>query len=127
MDIFFQDPDAIPLPPEEVRVKELRAEPWPDQRRVRVFLELLPFQKRPSGEVSITNPLGEAIASASIIESIVPRMEFNMHLRGEVPPGEYQLMATIYYEVEPNDPDTPPEGRERIVVDEKVTKFEIRD
>ena len=42
MDIFFQDPTDIPLPPEEVRIRELTAEPWPDGRRVRVYVELTP-------------------------------------------------------------------------------------
>ena len=39
MDIFFQDPGAIPLPPDDVKIVELRAEPWPDNRRVKVYLE----------------------------------------------------------------------------------------
>ena len=55
MDMFFADPNDPPLPPEEVRLRELRAEPWPDVLRVKVFLELTPFQKRPSAEGSIRN------------------------------------------------------------------------
>ena len=125
MDIFFQDPSAIPLPPDEVRIKALRAEPWQDQRRVRVYLELTPFQQRPNGEVSITNLLGEQVASISIIESIVPRMEFTMHLRGETPPGEYQLKAILYYEGESGDAQMSPESRERLVVDQAATGFAI--
>ena len=125
MDIFFQDPTAIPLPPDEVRIKELRAEPWPDNRRVRITLEVTPFQKRPNGQISITNPLGEDIASASIIESITPRMELTMHLRGEAPPGEYHVHATIYYISELPDQDVP--GQEQIsrVVDQASTVFQI--
>ncbi len=125
MDIFFQDPTAVPLPPEEVRIKALEAKPWTDNRRVGIMLELTPFLKRPSGDLRITNPDGEEVSSASIIESIVPRMEFNMHLRGENPDGNYQLTATIYYEEEPKNPDTPPTERERRVVDEKSIRFAI--
>jgi hypothetical protein len=127
MDIFFQDPTAIPLPPDEVRIKELRAEPLPDHRRVRVFLETTPFQKRPNGEVIIANPFGDEVANVSIVESISPRMEFIMHLRGEVPPGEYQLTAMIYYDLEEDKPDNPPEQRKKMVVDEGEAKFEIRE
>lgn len=127
MDIFFQDPSAIPLPPKEVRIKELRAELWPDNRRVRITLEVSPFQRRPNGEVSITNPQGEEVASASIIESIVPRLEFTMHLRGENPPGEYQVSATIFYAVEAEGQDAPPVEQERMVVDEASVSFLIRE
>jgi len=122
MDIFFQDPTAIPLPPDEVRIRELRAEVWPDNRRVRIILEVTPFQKRPNGEMIITNPLGDEVASVSIIESIVPRMELTMHLRGEVPAGTYHLSATLYYE---SEPEVPPESRERRVVDQAQRDFSV--
>jgi hypothetical protein len=127
MDIFFQDPTAIPLPPQEVRIKSLSAELWPDNRRVSVILEVTPFQKRPSGEVNISNPLGVEVASVSIIESIVPRMEFTMHLRGENPAGEYRLSATLYYLSEAESQEHPNEERQRMVVDERSVLFEIRE
>jgi len=127
MDIFFQDPTAIPLPPKEVRIKSLQAEPWQDNRRVGVILEVTPFQKRPNGEVNISNPLGEEVASVSIIESIVPRMEFTMHLRGENPAGEYRLSATLYYLLEAEGQENPIEERQRMVVDEVSVVFEIRE
>lgn len=125
MDIFFQDPTAIPLPPNEVRIKELRAEPWPDNRRVRITLELTPFQKRPNGEVTITNPLGDDVANVSIIESITPRMEFTMHLRGESPPGHYHVSATIFYVTEREDQDATSEEQESMIVDQASTNFQL--
>ena len=127
MDIFFQDPSAIPLPPNEVRIKQLRAELWPDNRRVRITLEVTPFQRRPNGEVSITNPQGEEVASASIIESIVPRLEFTMHLRGENPAGEYRVSATIFYAVEAESQEAPSAEQERMVVDKASVSFTIRE
>ena len=40
----------------EVRIIELRAEPWPeDGRRVRIHLEVTPFLERPNLEVPITD------------------------------------------------------------------------
>lgn len=125
MDIFFQDPTAIPLPPNEVRIKSLKAEPWPDNRRVRVTLEVTPFQKRPNGELNISNPQGDEVASVSIIESIVPRMEFTMHMRGENPAGEYRLSAVLFYLLNPEGLEAPPEDNQRMVVDEKTVVFEI--
>ena len=125
MDIFFQDPTAIPLPPNEVRINSLKAEPWQDNRRVRVTLEVTPFQKRPNGDVTISNPQGDEVASISIIESIVPRMEFTMHMRGETPPGEYRLSAVLFYLLNPEGQEAPPEDSRRMVVDEKSVVFEI--
>lgn len=125
MDIFFQDPTAIPLPPNEVRIKELLAEPWPDNRRVRITLEVTPFQKRPNGQIAITNPLGDEVASVSIIESITPRMEITMHLRGETPSGEYRVSAAIFYINELGDQDAPHEERESVVVDQAEITFQI--
>jgi len=96
MDIFFQDPNEIPLPPAEVRILELRAEPWPDKQRVRVYLELTPFQKRPYIEVILHDANGEEIASSSIVEPLSWKLEFTMHLRGELN-NPYTLNARLYY------------------------------
>ena len=73
MDIFFQDPSEIPLPPEEVRIREVRAEPWPDGQRVRVYLEVDPFQQRPNADVKITDAAGEEEAQASIKQQAAGR------------------------------------------------------
>jgi hypothetical protein len=100
VDIFFKDSSEIPLPPDEVRIRLLRAEPWPDGRRVRIYFEVDPFQKRPSAEVVITDSQGMVAAQASVIESMVRKMEFNMHLRHDQPAGRYTVTATLYY----NDP-----------------------
>ncbi len=97
MDIFFQDPSVIPLPPEEVRILRFKATPWPDGRRVHIDLEITPFQKRPSGELVIHNAAGEEVASMTIVEAITPRMEFTMHLKGKETSGVYTASATIYY------------------------------
>ena len=130
MDIFFQDPTAIPLPPNEVRIKELRAVPWQDNRRVGIYLEVTPFQKKPNGEVTITNPQGEVAAQASIIETIVPKMELTMHFRGPIASGAYTVSATIFYVQAPEgDADNPayftdPDRRQ--VVDTMQVVFEIQ-
>ncbi len=128
MDLFFQEPSAIPLPPAEVRIKDLRAEPWPDGQRVRVFLEITPFQKRPSGEIAIINAAGDEVASINIIETIVPRMEFTMHLRPPQASGEYALTAIIFYEPESQpSAEAAPTPPDRIVVDQRTIHFRIPD
>ena len=102
MDIFFQDPSAIPLPPDEVKIVELRAEPWPDKQRIKVHLEITPFQKRPSGEINLNDAHGNQIASVNIIESIEASMEITLHIRGAEPAGDYSVSAMIYYLEDPN-------------------------
>lgn len=98
MDIFFTDPNEIPLPPEDVRIREFRAEPWPDGQKIRIFLEVDPTQKRPSAEFTLVNPQGEPVSSISIVESMTRKIEVNMHLRSTPVPGEYQLTAILYFD-----------------------------
>lgn len=129
MDLFFDDPNVTRLPPEDVRILDLRAEPNPDGRRVRVWLELTPFLQNPNGDISIKNVQGQELANASFIESITPKMDFTLHLRGATTGGTCTLLASIFYLAalqerdEADDPagETPP----RTVVDEKQVTFEV--
>jgi hypothetical protein len=136
MDIFFADPSAIPLPPEQVRIRELRAEPYPDGRRVRVTLETDPFMQRPNAELLIVNLAGDELAGTNIIESMFPRLEIVMHLRGAQPVETCRLEATLYYASQPEAPPPSPEsesapdeqrpqppGFDRQVVDRRTTTF----
>jgi hypothetical protein len=100
------------LPPSEVRFTELRVEPWPDGRRVRVHITLTPFQENPSLEAVLSSADHQHLASASIIETIENRMVFTMHLRPAVAGVLYHLTAVILY------PDLG-------VVDERSTSFEV--
>ena len=127
MDIFFRDPNEILLPPEEVRLLALKAEPWADGRRVKVFLEVTPFQKRPSADLVITNAQEDEVARANILETISRKMEINMHLREAQPGGEYSLQVVVYYQ------KLPPVGEESevkeqpdpLIVDRGQTNFTI--
>jgi len=86
------------LPPQEVRVVALLAEPWPDNsRRVRITLELTPFLERPDLEVSLIDEDDFEVSSLSIIESIDARMTFTMHIRREESKGPYKLSVKIAY------------------------------
>ena len=125
MDMFFADPNDPPLPPEEVRLRKLRAEPWPDALRVKVFLELTPFQKRPSAEVILNGPDGEEAARTSILETMSRKMELNLHLRPDAPAGEYTLAVTIYYQKLPNPEQPEAPMPEPLIVDRSQTTFHI--
>jgi hypothetical protein len=85
-------------PPAEVRFTELRVEPWPDGRRVRVHVSITPFQKNPNLEASITDAAGHEVARVNIIETADVRFVFTMHLRGEEIKGTFTLTANLNYE-----------------------------
>jgi len=130
MDIFFTDPTDIPLPPNEVRIRSLRARVWPDGRRVRVDLEITPFLKRPNGEILISDAQGNELANISIIETMDPKMEFTLHLRGSDHQGPYRVDAMSFYNEEteqPADSEAPPEPSKQIVVDRAETAFDISE
>lgn len=86
------------LPPAEVRINDLHVEPWPDGRRIRVHVDLTPFQKRPNLQARITGREGQEIASIAIIESMEARLVFTMHLRMPDPKGRYSLTLALNYD-----------------------------
>lgn len=129
MDIFFQDPDEIPLPPPEVRIRDLQVKPMPDGRRVRVYLEVDPFQKRPSAELTVFDASGTPVAAASIVESMTRKIEITLHLRGVEGPGTYTLESQVYYQQESAQPadgeeDHQLELGEKLIVDQGQVAFE---
>ena len=86
------------LPPDEVRILGLSAEPWPENdRRVRIQLETTPFLERPNFEITIIDASGEVVSNIHIIESIDDKMTFTMHIRSANIGGAYTLTATVAY------------------------------
>ncbi len=117
MDIFFTDPETIPLPPSEVRITQLEATPYPDGRRVHVLLCVTPFQVKPNADLAILDEEKNELASISIIESLLPRMEVNIHLPESYPNRTLYLQATLYYsQIE----DPAQEGAQLQLVKEEV-------
>ncbi len=100
------------LPPAEVRLLELRAEPWPDGRRIRAHAQITPFQQRPNLDLRIENAQGEEVASATLIELITPKLVITLHIRAAQAAGRYTLHGRLYY------PDLDP-------VDQAAHSFDI--
>jgi hypothetical protein len=105
MDIFFEDPNETRLPPEEVRIHQIVVNPLPNGNRVKVYLELTPFMKKPNIEVAITNSSGKETAHTSILETMSRKMEITMHLRESDPGNEYTIEAIVYYQRLPGPSD----------------------
>ena len=103
MDFFFPEDALQRMPPEETRITSLTAQPYPDGYRLRVNIEMTPFQKRPHLEVELKDADGEEVASSSIVEPLTWKIEFTMHIRGELN-NPYTLEAKLFY------PDGPTDG-----------------
>lgn len=89
--------DEEPLPPPDVRFLDVHVEPWPNARRVRVHVQLTPFQERPNLQAVVLDPAGDEVCSANIIEAMDDRFVFTLHLRGE-PAESYKLEITLFYD-----------------------------
>ena len=96
MDFFLPEDNLNRAVPEETHIITLSAEPWPDGYRLRVNIEITPFQKRPYIEVTLTDADGEEIASTNIVEPLSWKLEFTMHIRGDLN-NPYTLNARLYY------------------------------
>ena len=127
MDIFFQDPDENRLPPEEVRLREVQVIPMPDGKRIKVFIELEPFLKKPNLEISITAESGKEVAHTSILETMTRKNELVMHLRDVKPGGEYTLTTTVYYQSLPEPSNMPLDLAlpEPLIVDQQKVNFSL--
>ena len=98
MEFFSADPDIERMPPATTRILDLHASPEKGGRRLRVTLDLTPFQQRPYLELTLADLVGNEVSSASIIEPVVCRLELVMHIRKpDATAGTYNLSASLFY------------------------------
>ena len=96
MELFFPEDHLERATPEETRITSLHAEAYPDSRRLRVALEMTPFQKRPYLEVLLRDADNVEVASAAIVEPLSWKLEITMHVRGDTR-NPHTLEARLYY------------------------------
>lgn len=111
-DIPFNENKVEGFSPEKVRFVDLKVEPWEDKTRLKILVQITPFNKNPDLEFQIESADGSKIAQVSIIENIESRFVFTMHLRNKSKQGPYLLIGTISYE-------------EIGIIDRKTYPFEI--
>lgn len=104
MEFFLPEDNLNRMVPEETEITSLSAKPYPDGYRVHVNIEMTPFQKRPHMEVMLKDAEGEEVASTTIVEPLSWKIEFTMHIRGELN-NPYTIEARLYY---PDGPSKEP-------------------
>jgi hypothetical protein len=102
MEFFFPEDNLTRAVPEETKISLLSAQPYADGRRLHVNLEVTPFQKRPYIEIILNDSNGDEVASTSIVEPMSWKLEFTMHIRGELK-NPYTLNARLYYPEGPSN------------------------
>ena len=113
MDIFFTNPNDVPVPPEKMEIRELKAIPYTDGKRVAIEFEITPFQQKPNIEIGIFNQASNQVASFSVVEAIENKMTFTIHLREAEPSGDYQVKMQIFY----TDLDALDENEDQMIKD----------
>jgi hypothetical protein len=96
MDFFLPEDHLQRATPEETRITSLTAQPYPDGYRLHVNIEMTPFQKRPHIDVVVNDAHKQEVASTSIVEPLGWKIEFTMHIRGELN-NPYTLEARLFY------------------------------
>ncbi len=130
-EFFFSDLEELnisKLPPEETRILTLSAEPYPDAKRIRINLEMTPYQVRPHLDMVLLDPNGKEVATVSIIEPMAWKQEFTIHLRSERQDGKYKLIMRLFYP--PTDEEDPKLYRLDIPVEDtdlRKLEFEIEE
>ncbi len=92
---FMPAEDAVP--PAQMRFTDVRVEPWSDGRRIRVLVQVTPFEQFPNLEFCIQTAGGEEVSRTSIIETAEDSLTFTMHVRSPQVTGSLLLVADILY------------------------------
>lgn len=114
MDLHFVDSHEVPLPPEEVRIRSMRAEPHVDGKRITFDLAITPFQEAPDMSIRIQDEQHEEITSADVIGVRDPQLRLTLHVRGPRPIGSLTASVELSYQ-------------EQGKVDEKKVTFNLPD
>jgi len=95
---FRNEPNPDARDPQDVRILALRAEPYPDGLRYKIFVDLTPFKQPPNLEVQLrTDGQEEPLARVNIIEAVNENLTFVMHLR-VLFTGALNLYASLDYQ-----------------------------
>ena len=104
MDLPLTVSAEVPLPPELVRFREVKAAAYADGARVRLTIRLAPFQVRPDLEIVVVDDQGTEVASSRVVENAETELGLTLHLRRRNPVGTCTVRLSLgYSEREPVD------------------------
>lgn len=98
---FFDNPDLVPKPREEVQIEHVGLSPYPDNRRVKVEIRITPFapSDKPDLAIAVRQPDGTEIASTHIIQTVQSAITLTIHLRHELEENQpYTFQVDLLYE-----------------------------
>jgi hypothetical protein len=98
MELSFVDSNEAPVPPEDVRVRELKVEPYPDGKRLALDMDVTPFQEAPDIAIRIQDQDDHLIASTDVVEARDPTMRLTIHIRGSTPKGLLTAVVEVHYQ-----------------------------
>ena len=86
-------------PRDEIKVEKVTPAPYPDNRRIKVTVEVTPFRERPNLEITILDADGKRVSNTSAIALMNFRSVYVLHLRGLTDTtGSYTVRTQLYYE-----------------------------
>jgi hypothetical protein len=94
---FFQiDPNIERMLPADTRLLNMYAEPYANGKRVKVSLDITPFQQKPYLDISLTDTTGRVLATTSIVEPVSWNLELNLHIRdSSLPPTDVCKLSVV--------------------------------
>jgi hypothetical protein len=87
-----------PLSSEDIRFRNVKLTLYPDRRRVKVSMRLTPFISPPNIEIDVRDESDNRVANAVIVGVSGPELDVTLHIRGEVPAGDYRFLLSLGYQ-----------------------------
>ncbi len=98
IDLILSNNDNL-RPRDEIKIEKVTLSPYPDNRRIKVQVEVTPFRERPNLAIAIMDAENRQVASTDAIALMNFRTAYVLHLRGtDDPAGRYTVRVQLYYE-----------------------------
>jgi hypothetical protein len=99
MEFLQMDPIVEKMLPADTRLLNIHAVPHSEGKRLKIGLDLTPFQQKPYIDLTLLDSSGKLVASTSIVEPVNWNLELNLHIRKFFPShnGSYKLRVVISY------------------------------
>jgi len=127
-DMNSSSPKA-PSAQDDIKILSFDAEPYPDDRRVKVKLLLSSFLEGPNALITLSNEENQELTSVNIVNIFTLENEFTLHIPGNKNlPGNYIVNVEVFY-VEEEEIEQDGEQRlsfKQSLVDSASTSFSIQ-